>query len=134
MDEDAIMGYRDDFFVVDNIIGYTGKLNQSPTVYFSFELVEGIEFGRITQDHEVKSNIGRGKVRVRRDYKIYNVKVEKKILGLFTKTVTQGFEYYDGDVQHKSRNAFISRDEFKKGNLELCAQAISKFTMLKPRY
>ncbi|MEM9784510.1 MAG: hypothetical protein AAF899_18795 [Pseudomonadota bacterium] len=105
-----------------------------PTVYFSWETFDGIEFARITQTYPDPKNVGRGAVRTSRDYKIYNVQVEKKVLGLFTKTVTQGLEYYDGHVQHMSRNEFISKDEFAEHDLALCAQSIKKFTEIKPKY
>jgi hypothetical protein len=69
------MGYRDDFYKKDNILGYTGDLMKDPTVYFADAGglnpktvdVDGrtqvlVSFGRITQDHPHKNNIGRGKV------------------------------------------------------------------------
>jgi hypothetical protein len=49
------MGYRDDFYIVDNIIGYTGRVNRSPTVYF----LCGQESGHITQYHSNDANCGR---------------------------------------------------------------------------
>ena len=52
------MGYRDDFYIVDFIIGYTGVLHKSPSVYF-FDPAKNA-FGHITQHHEVANNIGRG--------------------------------------------------------------------------
>ena len=62
------MGYRDDFYVVGNMYGYTGKINEKPTVYFKTDT----EYGRITQDHEHKNNIGRNKVRNADGYTLRN--------------------------------------------------------------
>ncbi len=58
-------GYRDDFYVPENIIGYTGELGKSATVYFEKQEGDTITFGRITQDHLNKENEGREMVRVR---------------------------------------------------------------------
>jgi hypothetical protein len=49
--------YRPDFYTAENIIGYTGKLRDKPTVYFSDP--DTGEFGHITQWHKIKANIGR---------------------------------------------------------------------------
>jgi hypothetical protein len=62
------MGYRDDFYVVGNIIGFTGLLHQSPTVYFH----AGTEFGHITQDHWFEGNRCREGVRNDPNYTIDN--------------------------------------------------------------
>lgn len=128
------MGHRDDFYRVDHIIGYTGKIGKLPTVYFRREIDMGIEFGRITQTYPRKSNIGRGRVHVERDYKVYNVQVKESVLFLFTKIRTQAFEYYDGDVQHISRNAFVKKEDFEENDLNVLAQSIIKFTEKKTRY
>ena len=54
------MGYRDDFYAVWNIIGYTGALHDFPTVYFvSPDLGLG---GHITQRHPDSNNVGRQEV------------------------------------------------------------------------
>lgn len=47
--------YRPDFYVRENIIGYTGALHESPTVYFKSDK----EFGHITQAHGKRDNVGR---------------------------------------------------------------------------
>ncbi len=52
------MGYRDDFYVPKNIIGYSGQVHAFPTVYFQ----QGSEFGHITQKHDISQNVGRGDV------------------------------------------------------------------------
>ncbi|MBE3636978.1 hypothetical protein [Mangrovicoccus algicola] len=49
------MGYRDDFYKVYNIYGYTGDLRARPSVYF----LTDTHFGRITQHHADAANIGR---------------------------------------------------------------------------
>jgi hypothetical protein len=52
------MPYRADFYVPENIIGYTGVLNKNPTVYF----LSPTEYGHITQVHDADSNVGREEV------------------------------------------------------------------------
>jgi hypothetical protein len=103
------MGYRDDFYVQANITGYTGDVNTNPTVYFK----NGNDFGRITQDHPNPDNIGRNVVRTRNDYSIGN-------------TGSNGVcqEYYDGAVQHTSRNPYVQVSDATRATL---AQAITHF-------
>lgn len=62
------MKYRADFYIPENIIGYTGNINSNPTVYFQ----RGSEIGHITQDHDIKYNIGREEVTVATNYSIGN--------------------------------------------------------------
>ncbi|MEM7212430.1 MAG: hypothetical protein AAF479_11145 [Pseudomonadota bacterium] len=129
------MGYRDDFFKADHIIGYTGKIDKLPTVYFRREVENGFEFGRITQHYpDDKTNVGRGVVRIARDYKIYNFQVKESFLLLFSKTVTHSFEYYEKNVRHESRSAFVGADDFKQNDINLLTQSIVKFTTIKTRY
>lgn len=112
------MSYRDDFYIKDNIIGYTGDILNNPTVYF--KKVDGtgqIEFGRITQEHDDESNVGRNVVRTARDYAITNVNGKAQ-------------EYYNGKVRHFSRGPFT---EANQTNAALVS-AISRFTELKPKY
>ena len=52
------MGYRDDFFIASNIVGYTGDLQDNPTVYFETDE----EQAHITQAHKKADNVGRGAV------------------------------------------------------------------------
>jgi hypothetical protein len=47
--------YAADFYVPENIIGYTGVLNKNPTVYF----LSATHYGHITQVHDVWENVGR---------------------------------------------------------------------------
>ena len=58
------MGYRDDFYMVQYIIGYSGNLHAFPTVYFR----KGNEYGHITQKHPCPQNVGRMAVRSSADY------------------------------------------------------------------
>jgi hypothetical protein len=103
------MGYSDDFYVSGNIIGYTGDVNTNPTVYFR----TGNTFGRITQDHPNRNNIGRNVVRTKGDYSIGN-------------TGPNGVcqEFYDGAVQHTSRNPFNAVSDDNRATL---ANAITNF-------
>lgn len=49
------MAYEPNFYVPENIIGYTGVLSKNPTVYF----LSGTDYGHITQVHEDWTNVGR---------------------------------------------------------------------------
>ena len=62
------MSYRDDFYIPRNIIGYTGNINNNPTVYFQ----NGASYGHITQAHDIRQNIGREEVCQAQDYRIFN--------------------------------------------------------------
>ncbi|MBB1268164.1 hypothetical protein [Shewanella sp. SR44-3] len=110
------MPYETDFYVKSNIIGYTGDLNNNPTVYFK----NGNKFGRITQDHGHQDNIGRNKVREYADYDISNVEGRAR-------------EYYNGDYQHTSRHAFVPLNG-NQNTLNTLAQAINAFPNAKPKY
>lgn len=108
------MAYGNDFYVKANIIGYTGDLNDNPTVYFQ----KGNRFGRITQDHPHANNIGRNRVREYTDYRISNVDGKAQ-------------EYYNGSVRHTSRNSFIA---VTSDTAAVLALAISNFPNKKPKY
>lgn len=109
------MGYEDSFYTKTNITGYTGDLNDNPTVYFQ----NGTRFGRITQDHSNPNNIGRNLVRDKADYSIGN-----------TGTGGVAQEYYDGAVKHTSRNRF---EAVTNNNRDTLATAISRFPDKKPK-
>jgi hypothetical protein len=47
--------YEPDFYIPENIIGYTGVLSKNPTVYF----LSKTHYGHITQVHEDWTNVGR---------------------------------------------------------------------------
>ena len=64
------MAYYDELYHCDNIIGYTGQLNDFPTVYFlSKELRLA---GHITQWHDIFDNIGREEAIKLEDYRFGN--------------------------------------------------------------
>lgn len=115
------MGYRDDFYIVSNIIGYTGKVNKKPTVYFMTE----DEYGRITQDHKNVNNIGRNKVRSREGYTFENEDVDGKV---------KMVERRNGQKYHTSRNPFVRVDHDKdEMTVALLAQSIKDFTEIKSK-
>ncbi len=111
-------GYEDEFYRKENIIGYTGALDENPTVYFR----NGKTFGRITQDHSNPKNIGRNKIRLKEDYSITNDGNEGKAI-----------EIYDGAVKHRSRNAFVTI-EGNEDALPILEIAIEQFPNIKPKY
>ena len=123
------MGYRDDFYIVGNIVAYTGDINANPTVYFENLAVRGTEFGRITQDHSDPNNIGRNKVHIKADYRLENRQLVDSVdlCGLVVTHRTTGVEFYDGQDQHTSRNAAIFRVNFGARALPIQAQAIVRF-------
>jgi hypothetical protein len=85
------MSYRGDFYIPQNIIGYTGNINNNPTVYFQ----NGTSYGHITQAHDIRQNVGREEVCQAQDYQIINVNGRAE-------------EWAGGRCIHPSRNAFIS--------------------------
>jgi hypothetical protein len=127
-----LMGYRDDFYVVRNIIGYTGRISFDlpPTIYF-YDCTRKL-LGHITQYHPNYENIGRQKVIVAIGYLIFNSREgppalqSSRILGTapiqisnacLTKidTVKQKkaglnfmIECCDSNVFHVSRSPFIA--------------------------
>ena len=146
------MGYRDDFYKKDNILGYTGDLMKDPTVYFADAGglnpntvdVDGrtqvlVSFGRITQVHPHEDNVGRGKVHECYSYSISNVtengreqakecvygRSELKAIGMRQK----GGEN-DHLSFHTSRNRF---EQVTSGNIEILALAIAKFPNAKDK-
>lgn len=72
------MTYEDAFYVVENIIGYSGPLYDHPTVYFRDgsgvgQSRNGPRSGHITQLHEIKENMGRETVVNDPGYSIENI-------------------------------------------------------------
>ncbi len=140
------MGYRDDFYTADNIIGYTGDINNNPTVYFRSEKDGEVTFGRITQEHKDDFNVGREEVRKAKDYDLKDAWVHHEGKGNYTlesdhDIVAPGkdlggeklsrrrdgkfimFEYkaveiWDGKVQHVSRGTLNSVSPREKKILE----------------
>ena len=68
------MGYRDDFYIKKNIIGYTGTIlsGSLPSIYFYDPMQYA--FGCITQCYYMQENIGREPVLIDKDYLIFNLK------------------------------------------------------------
>lgn len=83
---------RGDFYIPQYIIGYTGNINNNPTVYFQ----HGTSYGHITQDHPIRQNIGREEVRQAQNYHIGN-----NVHG-------RSEEWVNGYCIHESRTAFTS--------------------------
>ncbi|WP_108263356.1 hypothetical protein [Mangrovicoccus ximenensis] len=108
------MGYRDDFYVIGNIIGYTGCLIGNPTVYFR----NGNDYGRITQFHGIRTNIGRASVRTHPQYRIGNYYSRGRIVAK---------EFEGTRCKHTSRNPFIGRQLFRPHDDTLLAAAIRRF-------
>ena len=139
------MGYRDDFYTKDNILGYTGKLDDNPTVYFADAgrmnpktvEVDGkqqvvVTFGHITQAHDIPTNVGREQVDESYSYSIHNV-------------MENGEEHAQEAVYGRPRGAakathvdfHTSRNRFEaatKGNTEILARAIARFPEIKKMY
>lgn len=119
------MGYRDDFFIVQNIVGYTGDLQDNPTVYFETDE----EQAHITQAHNKADNVGRGVVFTIEGHSkvnVYDPEDQKEHL----------IEMQDGKKVHKSRNRFIAvpnienREELKT----ILEKAILRHNSIKSRY
>jgi hypothetical protein len=108
------MGYRDDFYMVQYIIGYTGTLHSFPTVYFK----KGDEYGHITQKHDISQNVGRMEVNSANGYSIRNEMVDGQL-----KLV----ERENGEIFHVSRSTLTTVDVFnptEKATVAILAQAI----------
>lgn len=108
------MGYRDDFYMVQNIIGYSGTLHDFPTVYFQ----KGDEYGHITQKHADPQNVGRMEV-----YKSAGYWIGNEMVGSTLKLV----EKVNGKIFHESRSTLTRVDTIDPNNREtvaLLAQSI----------
>jgi hypothetical protein len=116
------MGYEDHFYVRENIMGYTGQLLGDPTVYFTTRN----RHGRITQNHPIHGNIGRGLVKSRDGYTFGNEHIEGEV---------RLVEYQDGKKFHTSRNMLILVDPTSSDNtLDILERAITRFPDLKRKY
>lgn len=118
------MGYRDDFYVKENIIGYTGDLKGLPTVYFKRTIEGGFdEWARITQVYpDNRANEGRAFVRKNRSYVMRN---EMDTDGM------HGVEYVNGAHHHTSRNEFHA---VTGGTLDVLAESITRFPNVRKRH
>lgn len=108
------MGYRDDFYAVENIIGYTGVLHDFPTVYFQ----TGTEYGHITQRHDFSQNVGRNEIHSAVGYSIGNEEIGGKL-----KLV----EKMNGRIFHESRGTLTKVAQSDKDTMAILAQAIWKW-------
>ncbi|MBD9358720.1 hypothetical protein [Methylomonas albis] len=144
------MGYCDKFYIKENIIGYTGDLRGIKfTVYFAdagglnpdIVEIDGrqqvlVRFGRITQDHRHKDNIGRGEVHECYSYTIFNDvdgKAKECVYGR-RELKRIGMRVKGGDDEfltfHPSRHRFES---VHAGNIDILATAIARFPNAKPK-
>lgn len=146
------MGYRDDFYKKENIIGWTGDINgDSYSVYFADcignppktvrvadvdQIV--VQFGHITQKHDCPYNIGREEVGESFSYSIFNGgkggAMQEAVIGqtgLDKLESGKKLRAKDHKVFHDSRSAF---NNVTKGSIDRLASVISKFTTLKTRY
>ena len=148
------MGYRDDFYKLDNMIGYTGVLHKQPTVYFYDSATHG--FGHITQQHSDPTNVGREQYNADDKYKIENAKIYKNNYPVGEFKEDEGLEILDGKYNvewatnkdghqasfHTSRGPFrpIKPSTFfpNAGRSEMaisvCGAAIRDFPNLKSMY
>ncbi len=108
------MGYRDDFYKVENVIGYTGQVQKKPSVYF----FDGKEFGHITQYHYIHPNIGREGVTESKGYAIRN-------------EGGASVEYNNGKKIHTSRNPFVEKKDIPETDLAVLYQSIVTCTEMK---
>ena len=113
------MGYRDDFYIVGNIIGYTGTVHLNPTVYFQ----HNDEYGHITQAHDVKENIGREEVHQHPDYSIRNEMIDGSL---------RCVERRGTKIFHTSRNKFVGVAEMSQLQISVLNRSVINFTAQKP--
>ncbi len=94
---DKRKNYEEDFYTKDNIVAYTGNIDDNPTVYFQKEHSNGdITYGHITQAHKYdKVNIGKEKISTNKTYKLVNEVVDEDLVSK---------EYVNGKSFHTSRN------------------------------
>lgn len=146
------MGYRDDFYVQANIIGWTGDIDgKAFTVYFADSCgnppktvrVGGVDqivvqYGHITQKHDCPYNEGREQVGECFSYSIFNGgsdgHMQECVLGQpGVSKLASGKKVSDDDHQvfHDSRNAF---HPVTNGTSARLATVIGKCKELKTRY
>ena len=113
------MGYRDDFYVVDNIIGITGKVHELPSVYF--QNAAG-DFGHITQVHQSTYNWGRTTVRNDPGWEITNLCP----LQCGCRRIAAHEINGAGRVFHKSRSIYKTVAMLSTGDMDVVAEAIHR--------
>ena len=122
------MAFEADFYIPENIIGYTGDIDQKPTVYFMRAEQDGtITFGHITQNwfdgtfgKSNSPNVGREVLRNANDYTIENVNG-----AMLEQAPSIGF-------RHPSRNPITLLDRATKASTKYkLGLAIANFTCQK---
>lgn len=144
-------GYRDDFYVERNILGWTGDINGDAfTVYFADSCGDPprtvrignvdqivVQYGHITQKHDCPYNEGREEVGESFSYSIFNGSgghMQEAILGQpGVSKLESGRRVKDKDhrVFHDSRNVF---NPVTSGSSARLAKVIDKCKDLKTRY
>lgn len=133
--------YRPDFYVRENMIGYTGELHNAPTIYFK----SATEYGHITQAHKLASNVGREMIgmltisdgRRRFDYTLRNTRMKLRKGGPIEEhAIEQYIEATSGAYIniHLSRNKFVDIKRKNVKAVDMMAQAIWRHPSLKRRF
>jgi hypothetical protein len=129
------MANRDDFYIVENIIGITGPVHDLPSVYFQND---DWEYGHITQVHRANWNWGRTEVKTDKTWRITNVCPNpnpKKCKCRGRKEVSH--EIKDSELRgkdwvfHASRDKFTPVDQLTLDELSVVAQAIFRCPYMK---
>ena len=112
--------YRPDFYIPENIIGYTGRIDDNPTVYFMTGPAHGPnEYGHITQAHDIGPNVGREGVH-------RSARYEMRV------GATGNLEEWDGGrCIHPSRHPFTAVAGLKPKSKYLLSCAIARFSEKK---
>ena len=122
------MGYMDSFYKAENIIGYTGDINNNPTVYFYAQSpgVDGMPKtkkvgdsekilflnGHITQAHGEPTNVGREVVFESWSYSLMNATSQHDDSGLIQPGETMLQETYHPSETTPSERYFRTPDGF----------------------
>ena len=123
------MGYMDQLYRQENIIGYTGEIGSNPTVYFCATStdVNGATktkkvgknmqvlflHGPITQAHDTATNIGREQVVESWSYSIMNAGPEHDNSGLIEQGMRNLQEtYHQSEVTPDNRRFYATPDGF----------------------
>lgn len=118
------MGYRDDFFILENIVGITGPVNELPSVYFRNRRGE---FGHITQVHNSSYNWGRTHVRTDPGWQIVNMCPPQCGCGRSGSHEIDG----RGRVFHVSRSIFVPVASLSNSDLHVAAESIHRCPYMK---
>ncbi|WP_172326700.1 hypothetical protein [Mangrovicoccus sp. HB161399] len=113
------MAFHDNFYIKENIIGFTGSLNELPTVYFLTDR----HFGHITQQHDEPDNVGREVIDTTNGYVYGN----EEIAGVGEVLC----EYKHGRLIHRSRNKLILLAHMNIDAANICAQSIWRHPRIK---